>query len=68
MLDEEKINICTVYILESNKMVNDIDTDLELCYEDIVQFNSKTKQTPRPANYQELIDIITKLLKKYYVL
>lgn len=64
MLDEEKINICTMHILESNKMVDSITTDLELCYEDIIQFNSKTKQTPRPANYQELINIITQLLKK----
>lgn len=62
MLDEEKINRCTMHILESNKMVDNIATDLELCYEDIIKFNSKTKQTPRPANYQELVDIITKFI------
>jgi len=64
MLDEEKINICIKHILESNKIAESIIADLELCYEDIIQFNSKTKPTPRPANYQDLVNIITKLLKK----
>ena len=62
MLDEKKINMCAIHILESNKMVDNIATDLELCYEDVMQFNSKTKQTPRPINYQDLVNLITKLI------
>jgi len=57
----EEIKYCIIHMLECNKLCSEIDVNLELYYEDFVNFITPTKKTPKPKNYNELVSIIQDL-------
>lgn len=58
LLKVERSIECVEY---DNNIIAEIDTDLELYYEDFAEFNSPTKKTPLPTNYPALVDTVRQL-------
>lgn len=50
-------------ILQDNRYMENIPFDVEVFYEDIASFKSKTTSTPKPANYDELLSEISNRLR-----
>ena len=64
IIDNASINFSIASILYEKKIINKIATDVELYYEEFIKFNSAefnsvTEKTPRPKNYDDLLEIIS---------
>jgi len=54
-----------VIIKYNNKVISKLITDITLYYEDISEFEKTSRVTPKPSNYNELINVITHFYKLY---
>lgn len=54
----EKVRYSIESIKYENNIISKIPADLTCFYEDFIQFNSPTEKTPKPINYNELLDVI----------
>lgn len=60
-LDIQSITGCVRFLIKANKSLQDaaIEFDRDLVYEDLPEIaNTNYVRTPRPANYDELLDVI----------
>jgi hypothetical protein len=62
IIELDKVKRSIEMVRYDRNIVNKIKTDIELFYEDFVNFESLTIKTPKPANYPLLIDTITNLI------
>jgi LPS sulfotransferase NodH len=58
-IDYPEIKYSIRWVTYQNKLLDHIVADISLSYEDLPTMESRSKKTPRPANYNELIDIIS---------
>jgi hypothetical protein len=61
IIDLGKVRDNIEIIIKERNIIDKIETDIELFYEDFINFQSLTIKTPLPANYSLLIDTITTL-------
>lgn len=64
-IDRANIQQSVCMIKYDRDIIASLDADIELVYEDIVQFNSPTYKTPLPANYHELVNAIDLYIRSY---
>ena len=58
-LDLKKIKRAITIIKYNNRVIDNLDTDITLYYEDLKEFDQSSLITPKPKNYNSLINIIT---------
>lgn len=58
-IDHTEIDHSIKWVSYQNKLLDTVAADISLTYEDLPIMESTFKKTPRPANYNELIDLIS---------
>lgn len=61
IIDYREIIHCIKWIIYQNKILTDLNSDVTVYYEDFPILDSEFKKTPRPKNYDQLIEIISRL-------
>jgi hypothetical protein len=59
----DKVLVCLKRVLHTNKVLDNITTDLELYYEDLDLIETNKALTPNPSNYNEIIFVVTNILR-----
>lgn len=58
-IDHTEIEHSIKWVIYQNKLLDKVIADISLSYEDLPKIESTFKKTPRPINYNELIEIIS---------